>query len=715
LGAIIRHAQLWLSIAILVTAVLASWQEPLLVVGLRERVFDAYQRWKPREYLPSPVRVIDIDEESLSKIGQWPWPRTYIAELINRLREQGAAVVAFDMLFAEPDRTSPARVIPLWEDIPELQRWAGRLQDHDDVLAAAVSAGGVVTGFALTDGEGGSTPVSKAGFAIAGENPRPFLPSYSAAVTTLPAIETLAAGNGALNVTIDEDGVLRRVPLLVRLGDKIFPSLTPEALRVVQGASSYIVKSAGASGEQNLGARTGITHLRIGSIAAPTDSEGQFWVYYSKPQDERYIPAWRVLEGTVERENIEGFIFLVGSSATGLQDLHATPLRNPQPGVVVQAQVLEQMIHQSFLTRPDWAKGAEILLMICLGAVVMVLGARIGPLWTAIIGGTAVATACAASWYAFSQYQMLLDPLFPSATVIAVYLVFSLLGHLRSEHEQRWVRRAFSSYLSPSLVEELVNNPKQLKLSGERRELTFVFTDLAGFTALVEKSEPSVIVPLLNDYLDGMIRIAFQYDGTIDKIVGDAIHLIFGAPIAQPDHAARAVACALEMDAFADGHARQKQSEGIPLGETRIGVNTGTTVIGNFGGELRFDYTAHGDAINTAARLESANKQLGIRICVSRSTIEACPNFIGRPAGTLILKGKTEGIDVFEPLTEEAAASEHTAAYLDAFLRMERGDPGAWEAFVNVVERYPEDGLARFHLNRLDDGESGVTVVMKEK
>ncbi len=709
------NARLWLPLVILVAAVAVSFQEPLFLTELRDRVFDSYQRWNPRVYQPSPVRIVDFDEESLARIGQWPWPRTRVAEMVDRLRDHGAGVIALDMVFAEPDRTSPSRVIPLWEDIPELQQWAHELKDHDEILAAAVARGGVVTGFALSETPGTYSPAIKAGFAMAGEDPTPFIPRYSGAVTTLTAIETLAAGNGALNVTVDHDGVIRRVPMVVRLNDTLYPSLAAEALRVAQGAGSYTIKSAGASGEQSLGTGTGITDVRIGAFEAPTDKQGQMWVYYTLPVAERFISAWKVLEGEVGREDVEGYILLLGSSATGLQDLHATPLRVSIPGVAVHAQIIEQMIHGQHLTRPDWASGAERLLIIVLGILVVALAYRIGPLWTAFIGGAAVAGVCAISWYAFARYRLLLDPVFPALSVLAVYLVFSLLRHLQSEQEQRWVRAAFSSYVSPKLVEHLVKNPANLMLRGERRELTFVFTDLTGFTALVERSEPSVIVPLLNDYLDGMIRIAFDHDGTIDKIVGDALHLIFGAPVAQRDHAARAVACALALDAFANAYAADKQKAGISLGETRIGVNTGPTVIGNFGGELRFDYTAHGDAINTAARLESVNRHLGTRICVSGHTAELCPDFHGRPAGNLVLKGKTRGIEVFEPLPRDVMASDRVVTYLAAYDRMKRRDPEAADTFSALLHRYPEDRLAAFHLKRLRNHETGATVIMGEK
>jgi class 3 adenylate cyclase len=270
-------------------------------------------------------------------------------------------------------------------------------------------------------------------------------------------------------------------------------------------------------------------------------------------------------------------------------------------------------------------------------------------------------------------------------------------------------------YFSPNLVRRLVDNPNLLHLGGERRELSFVFTDLTGFTSLVEKQEPDVVVPLLNEYLDAMVSIVFKHDGTVDKFVGDAIHVIFGAPIHQLDHAARAVACALEMDAFAHAFAGRKREAGIPLGETRIGINTGTVVVGNFGGDSMFDYTAHGDAINTAARLESLNKHLGTRIAVSASVVEQIPDFAGRPAGTFILQGKSGELEVFEPLSPEEADSSRVKAYVEAYRMLEGEHAGAGAAFERLANSPHPDPLADFHLHRIRSGESGTTVRMTEK
>jgi adenylate cyclase len=272
-----------------------------------------------------------------------------------------------------------------------------------------------------------------------------------------------------------------------------------------------------------------------------------------------------------------------------------------------------------------------------------------------------------------------------------------------------------SRYFSPNLVKQLLESPDSLTLDGERRELTFVFTDLADFTPLVEALAPSVIVPLLNEYLDEMTKIVFRWGGTVDKVVGDAVHAIFGAPLEQADHADKAVACAMEMDQFAEKFRAEKNAQNIPLGLTRIGVHTGLAMVGNFGGDQFFDYTAHGDAINTAARLECANKYLGTRICVSEHAVGQIPGFTGRPIGTVLLPGKTEQLKLFEPLSAEAMQSAAIRAYEEAFAKLEAGDSSAKQAFAAVVGEYGDDPLATYHLQRILSGESGVNITLTEK
>ena len=280
---------------------------------------------------------------------------------------------------------------------------------------------------------------------------------------------------------------------------------------------------------------------------------------------------------------------------------------------------------------------------------------------------------------------------------------------------EKRVKSAFSHYLAPAVIDQLLDDPNRLTLGGEKRDLTFLFTDIAGFTTLTERTEPAVIMELLNDYFDRLCDIVLEHGGTIDKIVGDALHVMFNAPTDQPDHPQRAVACAMALWSDSEDFRRLQSSRGIDLGRTRIGLNTGSAVVGNFGGKERFDYTAYGDSINTAARLEGVNRYFGTRICVSGSTKQRCASVVFRPVGHLVLKGKVEPIDVFEPLLPEEPGSERINQYLACYGLLERKDPAATEAFAELRQRFPDDRLIEYHAERLAGGETGTTIVMTGK
>jgi len=285
-----------------------------------------------------------------------------------------------------------------------------------------------------------------------------------------------------------------------------------------------------------------------------------------------------------------------------------------------------------------------------------------------------------------------------------------------ARQRQAAAERAYASlsrYFSPNLAQQLTGDSDAVDLGGQRREIATLFTDVASFTALIETLEPKVLGPLLNEYLTGMTDIVFSYDGTVAKIVGDALHVLFGAPSAQPDHADRAIACALTLDDHAQSFRESCQEKGIALGITRIGVHTGPAIVGNFGGARFFEYTAYGDTVNTAARLETANKQLGTRICVSTALAGKVKHFRGRPVGDLMLRGKSEALRVFEPLTVERFGSTATASYLDAFAKLEAGDPTSTAAFAAHLGKHPEDQLASFHLKRLLNGATGTLIPME--
>ena len=321
-----------------------------------------------------------------------------------------------------------------------------------------------------------------------------------------------------------------------------------------------------------------------------------------------------------------------------------------------------------------------------------------------------------ASWQSFIQQGYLLDPAGPGLVIGFAFAVTSLYRHRVSEREQRWIREAFSRYVSPNRVAYLLEHRDTLQLGGKRQSGSFIFTDLANFTSLMEAHDPAVMTSVLNEYLDGMIAIVFKHEGTLDRIIGDAVAAVFSAPVEQTDHAARAYRCALEMYAFSTHFAADCQQRGLPFGYTRIGVHTGEVIVGNFGGSSMFDYRALGDAVNTAARLESVNKHLGTRFCVSAATLASIPDAAVRPTARLILKGRHQALATFEPLP---AAADHPQApladYLAAYQLMANDSPVAREQFAQLATNWPDDPLVALHHARLQAGERGDIIAMHEK
>lgn len=702
----LRPALLLPVLAILAGLFALLW-DPLPLQILRNATFDQYQRWQPRAYREAPVRIIDIDDESLRRLGQWPWPRTRIAELVNRLQQAEPASIAFDIVFAEPDRTSPAAMLRQWQLPPEIQRQIEQLPDHDAVLAAAIENTPTALGFLLErNAPPGAAPEIKARYVTLGAPPLPHLHAFAAATGALPALERAARGSGAISFIPDADGVVRRVPLIVRQGDSMLPSLAAEALRLAQGASNYVTL---ANPEANLG----LAGIRVGQLELPTTAQGEVWLHYTAPVAARYIPAWKVLAGEVPDTALNGRILLVGTSAQGLMDLRFSPLGGIIPGVEIHAQAIEQLLAGESLQIPAWSSAAVALIIIVGGLLVGCAGLYLDVVFSFAVFLALIAALVAGSWRLFAC-GVLFDPVTPGLALTFSYALCGIVRHRLTERRQRWIKRVFSRYVSPNLVAYLIKQPDALELGGRRQECSFVFTDLAGFTSWIENADPEAAVALINEYLDRMIAIAFAHEGTLDRIVGDAVVIMFSAPVAQVDHQCRALTCAMEMQRFSRQYADQLAKQGVAFGRTRIGVHSGEVIVGNFGGKTIFDYRALGDPINTAARLESANKQFGTLVCASEATLSGCPGWPARPVGRVILKGKTQELVVFEPLDPESGLAVDPD-YLNAFALLQAGSPNALPAFQRLAEKSPSDPLAAFHLGRLRSGQVDDLIVMNKK
>lgn len=672
-------------LAIAASLVLRAWDPPVMkTIGLS--LFDTYQRVKPREYRPAPVRIIDIDEASLKKLGQWPWPRTMIAELASRLTQLGASAIGFDIVFAEPDRTSPKVMAALWRQAGAVDEATEtritKLPDHDDALAEMLAQTPSVLGFVLTGEEteegAPALPVPKAGIAYGGSNPAPFLNSYQGMTNNLAQLREAAPGIGYFSQdSKDPDRIIRRIALFSVVGDQIYPSLAAETLRVAQGASSFALKSTDASGSVSFGEATGVTKVKIGRAKVPTTPNASMWVYYTKDIPERYIPAWKIL-GDVETANstldqIQGHVVLIGTSAPGLEDLRATPLSAATPGVSIHAQAIEQILLDDYLIRPDWADGLENVLMVAGPLLLILLLPGLGAVWCAIIGGVIATAYLGGSWYAFSRDQLLVSPIYPIFSTSLTYLLVTGWLFVKEQRDRAFIRDAFRLYLAPSLVDKVADQQEQLTLGGEIRELTIMFSDIRGFTAFSEGMTPQELTLFINEYLTPMSDVLMSHGATIDKYIGDAVMAFWNAPLDVPDHARQACKAVLATEiALAElntGFAARTLNDGRPFPELRIGVglNTGDCCVGNLGSDQRFNYSCLGDAVNVASRVEGQSKSYGVFCVVGETTYVQCDDYAFLELDLIRVKGKMLPIRIYALFgTPELAQSPDFRALKEA-------------------------------------------------
>ncbi|HVC52487.1 MAG TPA: adenylate/guanylate cyclase domain-containing protein [Stellaceae bacterium] len=690
-----RGTVYWLPLVLLGGMSLGRLVVPEFFGRLSLLAFDGFQRTVPRPPANLPVRIVAIDDKSIEQIGQWPWPRSKMAELVDKLREAGAGVVAFDILFSEPDRTSPKMLLPLLTrggaSEADAQRLLASMPDPDRDLAGAIAKLPVVLGYSLGDTAGGKPVLNKAGFAIAsakGENPLRFVDDYPQAVGDLSELQKAAAGNGFVNQHRHWDNVVRRMPLLFRLRGQAVPSLAAETLRVAAGAHSYIARGAGANAEKSFGENTGLTDIKIGPLVVPTDGSGRVWLYYSYTDPNQFISAADILAGHFDRRLIADNIVLIGATAAGLGELYATPLGTEVPGVEVHAQLIEQILQGSFLARPDWVVGGEILFAVLAGIILIVLMPRSGALAGAAVGAIAVAGVAAVSWFAFRDHHILVDPAFPIVVLVLVYLLAALLNQRHTEHRQREIRQAFSRYMSPQYVDLLARDPDKLVLGGELRTMTILFCDIRGFTTLSEGLGPQELTEYVNGFLTPMTEIVMAHHGTIDKYIGDCVMAFWNAPLDDPDHAKHAIYAAQEMrrriiDLNASS-AETARAAGVPHRPMRIGigVNTGECCVGNFGSQQRFDYSIIGDPVNVAARLESLTKMYGVELILGEETALRLSEADLIELDLVTVKGKTRPVHIYtlppQPIEEAQYRNRH-AALLAAYRRRD------WEGALGLL------------------------------
>lgn len=627
------HAS-WLGPVVLVLVL--GFLRPSVVTRVQDQLFDLYQRVAPLGYdARAPVHIVDIDDASIGKLGQWPWPRTRIAALVDRLRKAGAAAIAFDIVFSESDRSSAdAFVAGIADDARRsaVRAALGDVRSNDAVLADALAEAPVVLGLVLMQGSEAMPFAAPYGLAHTGGDPAGAVARFSSAVVPLPSLLEHAAGLGALNWLPDGDQTVRRVPLLLSLDGRLVPSLAMESLRIAQGASTFLVGASQAGAPRS---------VRVGAITVASTPAGDMRLRFTGHQTERFIPAHRILSGDFDRSLVEGGIVIVGSSSAGLTDIRATPVDPAMPGVEVQAQAIEGMLAGIRLLRPTWSAVelyGGVLLALALATVLPLVPAMAG----AAVAAAAVAAIVGASWWAFLEQQLLIDPIMPSAMVLLATLGGVLALFRAEQRDRRFVQDAFGRFVSPTVVARLAREPGLLALGGESRPLTVMFTDLRNFSAIAERMSPQDLTRFMNRYLSPMSEIVLAHGGTVDKYIGDAIMAFWNAPLpdaAHGDHAARAALAMLE--AMPDLRAElSANAEGAPPIRCGIGLASGPCVVGNLGSRLRFDYSALGDDVNLASRLEALTRVYGVDILASEATCRLAPTLAWLDVDTVVVAGR---------------------------------------------------------------------------
>ena len=656
--------------------------------NLKNSAFDIFQNISPRESISAEsLLILDIDEESLSKLGQWPWPRTILSDLVDKTYL--SAVLGFDVVFAENDRTGSSELKKLYKNEESLLKILDQVPNSDNLFSNSIANHGTVVLGAIPSNTLENSFKPKFGLIEQGDDPRKFLTEFSGIQTNLKLLDEAAKGIGSMSIG-NNDSVIRKLPLFENINGSLVPSLSLEMLRVAIGASTFQIKSSNASGENAFGEETGINNVKLGNLIIPTNDDGSVWIHYSNNPIKK-MPIWEVFSAKYQKEYFEGKILIVGASAPGLFDLRSTPLENNVPGVQIIANLTDQILAGQFLKRPDWMFGLEVITGLLLALLITFFIQFLGPTGGLMIflGGNSLSVL--GSYYIFNIYNYLIDPISPLVICLLAYLVVTFFNFLFTELERSKVRNAFSQYMSPVMVEKLAKSSESLKLGGERKEMTFLFSDIRGFTSISEKykDDPEALTDLINNLLTVLSNEILTTQGTIDKYMGDCIMAFWNAPSEDEEHREKSIEAAFAMSKALNvlNEEREKlKEEKLSIG---IGINTGGCIVGNMGSDKRFDYTVLGDSVNLASRLEGQSANYGMQIILGEETTKGVSQekYTFFELDLIAVKGKSEPVSIYtvfdnkETLKDSNFLEDH-----NEFLKNYRSQN--WEQARDHINKY---------------------------
>jgi adenylate cyclase len=630
------------------------------------------------------VIVVDIDRRSLEVIGPWPWSHATIAKLIDVIATAKPAAIALDILFAEQDSRSPAalaRQLGTLTDRPDFLALADTLLDGDQLLASVGRKAPLVFGFVL-DPEG-SRSLPHVPILVRNQPRLDSIWRASGAVAPIAKLTASASGLGALSLPAESDGVVRYVPLLVAVGDQLMPGLSMEAVRVARGASSYLLQSNPVT-------------LTTDDLQIPLNADGLLRLMPNppSPRARHTVSAGDVLNQSTSVAHLNGATVLIGGSAPELGGLRQTVSSPLVPSVQIQADAIEQ-INAGRFPRPV-AHAATLALLLLLAVCVLALLASV--IFSPVLGALALVAINLLTWLgavlSCVMTDRLIDPLTPSLGGLGVFAIASITSFTATRRREALVRRRFEQHLAPAVVRRIVDQPTLLKLTGERREVTSLFTDVEGFTALTHRADAEELVSVLDHYFEGITKLVVEHGGMVDKIVGDAVHALFNAPLDLDDHPRKAVACAVAIRSWTESYRHLPAPQAIAFGRTRIGTETGDVIVGDVGLRSKLDYTAYGDAVNAAARFEAANKDLASSICIGPVAAARCDPQSLRPLGTINVRGRDEPLAVYEPWPADWSA-DMMVQYRAAFALIQTEPTRAAEAFDEIATTCAKDPVPK--------------------
>jgi len=674
----------------------------------------------------APITIVAVDEKSLKEIGRWPWPRDILARLVEEIDTAEPRVIGLDMFF--PEESTPDTIISTGEMERIVREYLGpenpRTDDlvfalretiedtggdsDDEILARAIaSAGNVVTVhhfFTETDSRiplyHTEKPLYAAPFGIVqGMSPYPAAVTAGGILENISILSEAGSDSGFINIRMDTDGTVRRAPLTIYYQGEYYPSLA------LVMAKRYL----DVPFERLFLDEYGVVGVELDDSFIPTDDTGNLWIHYIGPGGSfSHISAVDVLEGTADLTEIKDGIVLVGTTATGLGDVRVTPVSTVFPGVEIHATIIDNIISGNMFTMPGWMAAVHLLIIVFLGLLTGLVLLRPGPFIGLVLTVFLLAGYFFGYRYLLLEQQLNIFIIYPAITLFAVYTSVTTSKYFAESQKKRYIQRAFSQYLSPAVIKELMDNPARLNLGGEERVLTAMFTDIEGFSLISERMKPEEIVRILNEYFTVMTEIIFAFNGTVDKYEGDAIMAFFGAPIQNKHHARETVRAAYYMQKRLEQLRDKWKRENNPLLHMRVGINTGPMVVGNLGSIQKMDYTVMGDAVNLAARFEPINKLFGTKIIIGDETKkEVEDEFIVRELDFTRVPGRSAPVTIYEVLEEKGNSDAPTQKKAELFaegrkLFLERKFVKARELFLAILSQDEADTPSTVYVKRCE-------------